>query len=158
MSAAERIQIRLMTEADHSVWAEMRARLWPDGSPEAHLHDLKILAFRHGRHFGWLAHSPEGEPLGFAEATIRDDANGCCAAPTPFLEGVWVEPGHRREGVGRALMRQISEHFAVKGFNEICSEAEISNHAAHLAHAGGFAETERVVDFRKPLGEPPPES
>ncbi len=158
MSAAERIQIRLMTEADHPVWAKMRARLWPEGSPEAHLRALKILAFRHGRHFGWLAHAPTGEPFGFAEATILDFTDGSCPQPAPFLDGLWVEPAHRRQGVGRALIRRISEHFAVKGFSEICSDAEMSNHAAHLAHAGGFAETERVVDFRKPLGEPPPES
>ena len=129
IASVKRIRIRLMTEADHPVWAAMRARLWPEGSPEAHLRALQILAFRYGRHFGWLAHSPAGEPFGFAEATLLDDTNGSCPEPTPFLDGLWVEPAHRRRGVGRALIRRISEHFAVRGLGEDCLEVGISSPA-----------------------------
>jgi aminoglycoside 6'-N-acetyltransferase I len=70
----------------------------------------------------------------------------------PFLEGIWVEPRFTRQGLGAQLMAHIEAFLAARGFREIGSDALIDNRVSHAAHLEwGFAETERVVYFRKAL-------
>jgi len=145
------ISIRQMTADDAVTWARLRCALWPDESAAdlaagipVFLSDPEMWAF--------IAEDANGLALAFAETALRKYANGCEQQPVPFLEGIWVAPEARRHGVGQNLIDHIAAFFAAKGFTEICSDALIDNHASHAAHAGwGFAETERVVYFRKPL-------
>jgi aminoglycoside 6'-N-acetyltransferase I len=128
----------------------MRSRPWDRLALDEHLGDIERMLTGKKR-YGYIA--LEGsQPVGFAEICIRDYANGCREQPVPFLEGVWVDPRHRRRGVGRALLDNIIEDLIVDGFHELCSDAEISNKRSHKAHENwGFQETDRVVYFRKPL-------
>jgi aminoglycoside 6'-N-acetyltransferase I len=143
--------IRKMDAADRSVWMEMRDDLWPDEPPLAHLRSIEdILAGDDA--WGFLAQSAEGTPAAFAELSIRKYANGCDSQPVPFLEGIFVRPEFRRQGVGAGLIRHIEAFVMARGFNELGSDALIDNHESHAAHRGwGFAEAERVVYFRKVL-------
>src|SRR5262249_44408301 len=52
-----------------------------------------------------IARGPEGEPVGFAELSVRPFAEGCRTSPVAYLEGWYVAPGARRKGVGRRLAR-----------------------------------------------------
>jgi aminoglycoside 6'-N-acetyltransferase I len=144
--------VRQMGAADRDVWARMRAALWPDASAEEHAKDIDaMLADATG--WGFVAHTHHGTPAGFAEITIRPFANGCDSRPVPFLEGIWVEPPLRRQGVGALLVKHVEAFVAARGFGEIGSDAPMENHASHAAHRSwGFAETERVIYFRKLLG------
>lgn len=138
-------------DTDRPHWASLRARLWDDLTPEEHLVELGQI-LRGGRLSAYLAFSGTGNPVGFAELALRDYANGGTGRPVPFLEGIWVEPGQRRRGVGKALVDAIVADLRSLGFRELCSDAEIDNQMSHRAHARwGFAEVERVVCFRRPL-------
>jgi aminoglycoside 6'-N-acetyltransferase I len=143
--------VRRCEAADIAEWARSRHALWPDTPIEAHATEIaealpdKILR-------GWLAFGAGGEAVGFAEVSIRRYANGCSRTPVPFLEGIWVAPGHRRQGIGRLLTEAVSADCAAEGFVELCSDADIANLASHHAHRNwGFEEAERVVYFRKSL-------
>ncbi len=91
--------------------------------------------------------------IGFAEAAIRQDyVNGCDSSPVLFLEGLFVDPGHRRRGVAGALVAAVADWGRAQGCSEFASDAEIDNLDSHAMHlALGFAETERVVYFRREL-------
>lgn len=91
--------------------------------------------------------------VGFAEATIRRDyVEGCETSPVVFLEGVYVRPEARRGGVAQALADAVAEWGKVKGCTEFASNALLDNSDSHRFHAAiGFAETERVVFFRRAL-------
>ena len=144
--------VREMTLADRGAWADMRGRLWPAESPQAHLHAIDKM-LRSDDAWAYVAETPDGTPAGFAEVSIRSFANGCETQPVPFLEGIWVNEPFRRQGIGRGLIAHIAALMAARGFREIGSDSEIHNVSAHAAHRGwGFFETERVVYFRKPLG------
>jgi aminoglycoside 6'-N-acetyltransferase I len=144
------IQIRELSIADCDLWAGMRQALWPELSHEDHLDDIEWI-LRRDNHWAYVA-IVDSAPVAFAEVALRDYANGCTGRPVPFLEGIWVSPGYRRQNIGAALIDYISDLFAAKGFVEICSDALIDNNVSHAAHANwGFAETERVVYFRKSL-------
>jgi len=145
------IEIRALGENDRSVWAKMRHALWPESSLEEHERDTaRVLAS--DEYWGFVA-TQNGEAFGFAEIAIRKYANGCESQPVPFLEGIWVDPRYRRSGIGRHLVAHVEHFVKARGFREIGSDALLDNQGSHAAHAGwGFAETERVVYFRKVLG------
>jgi aminoglycoside 6'-N-acetyltransferase I len=128
----------------------LRRRLWP-GPAEEHRLEVERQFLRRDA-FAVLAWR-DGAPLGFAEASLRRYANGCEESPVPFLEGLWVTPKARREGVGRALVGEVERWARARGFRELCSDALLENRPSQAAHrAYGFRAVERVVCFRKALG------
>ena len=95
----------------------------------------------------------DGRVIGFAEAAVRHDyVNGCDTSPVLFLEGLFVDPDHRRQGVAGALVAAVADWGRARGYTEFASDAEIDNVDSYAMHrALGFAETERVVYFRREL-------
>jgi aminoglycoside 6'-N-acetyltransferase I len=145
------VTIRPMRASDRAVWAEMRAALWPDEVARVHAEDIDRILAGDGA-WGFAAQLPDGVLAGFAELAIRPYANGCETSPVPFLEGVWVSPQFRRQGIGRCLIEHIEAFVTARGFREIGSDSLLEDAPAHAAHRGwGFSETERVVYFRKDL-------
>ena len=97
---------------------------------------------------GWSALLPDQSPVGFAEISIRDYANGCRAQPVPFLDGIWVMKPYRRQGVVFALLKTIKRDCQAKGLTELYLSAYIKNTVSHSAHqTWGLDETDRVVFF-----------
>ncbi len=143
--------IRRCDTADLAEWARLRQALWPDGSAEEHADEIGA-ALPEGILRGYLVIGEDERAVGFAEVSIRRYANGSTQSPVPFLEGIWIVPEYRQHGIGGLLIERISADCAAEGFVELCSDAEIDNLVSHHAHESwGFAETERVVYFRKPL-------
>ena len=143
--------IRIMERSDRETWAALRAALWPEDTAEQHLEEIEEIADAEDA-WAFLAQDQDGRPAGFAELSIRKFANGCTERPVAFLEGIWTEPGHRRTGVGAALLGHIEAFLKARGFTELCSDVLADNTVSREAHGRwGFTETETVVYFRKPL-------
>ena len=124
----------------------MRRRLWPDSDPV----ELERSAPRPASLE--LVAEEEGRLIGFAEASLRDYAEGAPPGPSPYLEGIWVEPGHRRRGVASALLAAVEAWARRQGFDHLGSDALLDNDVSHLWHRNaGFGEVERIVIFGKPL-------
>lgn len=132
----------------------MRQGLWPNPDPEAQLADMDA----------WLAHPDTavlGVPrrggasaglAGFAEVGTRSVAESCETSPVAYLEGRYVDPDMRRQGVGTCLVRAAEDWARAKGLQEFASDAQLANAGSQRAHeALGFAEVERVVAYRKVL-------
>jgi aminoglycoside 6'-N-acetyltransferase I len=145
-----------ITERDESDWLAMRRSLWPGHAADEHRKEMRALAAARG-FAGFLARDGAGAAVGFAEVFVRPFVNGCASRPVPFLEGIWVAEAERGHGVGRRLLLAVEDWCRSHGFAELGSDALIDNEGSHRAHAAwGFAETERVVYFRKPLPETEP--
>jgi aminoglycoside 6'-N-acetyltransferase I len=54
-----------------------------------------------------LAVTDDGAPLGFAELSIRNVVDGCSTDRVAYLEGWYVVPTTRRQGIGRALVQAV---------------------------------------------------
>jgi len=140
-----------MGPVDQPVWTHLRAELWPEETLEDHRRELKEFLGR-GDLWGFIAELPVGNPAGFAEVALRDYANGCVSRPVAFLEGIWVHPQWRRQGIGARLIEKVEEFLVARGIAELGSDVLIDNAESLAAHAHwGFAETERVIYFRKDL-------
>lgn len=138
--------------ADIEDWLALRCALWPEGSAAEHRAELEDILIN-GREVAFIARDASGTPLGFTEAALRHDyVNGCDTSPVAFLEGIYVTPAQRRCGVAQKLCAAVEDWARATGCSEFASDAALDNLDSHAMHrALGFAETERVVYFRKPL-------
>lgn len=146
--------IAMATAGDVEAWAALRVALWPHHSLEDHRAELsRTFLSGSGEAIAFIARNAANDAIGFAEATLRHDyVNGCSSSPVLFLEGIYVRPADRRNGIARSLCDAVAAWGKSLGCVEFGSDAPLENTASHALHAAlGFAETQRVVFFRKPL-------
>lgn len=143
--------VRSVTETDHPAWAAMRTKLWPDADPKELESELAGLFALDPPYTIYIAEDG-GQQVGFIELWVRSYAEGGPPEPAAYVEGLWVEPGHRRSGVARQLLAKAEEWAKAKGFKWLGSDASLGNKESHAWHrAAGFREVERLVVFGKPL-------
>lgn len=149
---SEAFSIRPAGAADLRAWAALRMALWPDEDDAV---GAVAEALQRQDAANFLAFAGDGQAIGFADVTLRQDyVNGTDSSPVGFLEGWYVAPAWRGRGVGRALLRQVQAWTRAQGCSELASDALLDDAAAQAAHrACGFEETERVVYFRMPVAD-----
>lgn len=135
------MRIRQMNPDDETAVLPLVLDLWPDAAPYVFADDLQL-----------VAETAEGAAVGFAFVTVRPFSNACVDTPCPHLEGWYVAPGCRGQGVGRALVAACEAWAREQGFSELGSDVLLENTVSLAAHARlGFSPVERVQYFRKAL-------
>ncbi|HMQ31069.1 MAG TPA: GNAT family N-acetyltransferase [Chloroflexaceae bacterium] len=150
---------RPLQPTDRAEWLRMRAALWPDDTPEEQAEDVDaFLAAAEGSypptlHAVLVCPRPGGGLCGFVELSVRSYAEGCETDRVGYLEAWYVDPDHRRQGVGRRLIAASEAWARAQGCVEMASDAELDNILSQRAHERlGYAEVGRTVSFRKNLG------
>ncbi len=138
-----------LLSSDDPDWLHMRVALWPEGSAREHVKEMAGFLTEPDRFAQYVARNDEDAALGFIEASVRTDhVNGTSTSPVAFLEGLYVRPKARRQGVARALVQAVVLWAQTKGCTELASDAALYNRTSQAAHKRlGFVETERVVYF-----------
>lgn len=135
-------------------WLSLRQALWPDGTQAEH--ELEMAAFvADPRRFGqFIVYAQDGTPAGLAEVSLRTDhVNGTHSSPVAFLEGLYVAPAARRQGIARSLLVAVIQWGRERNCTELASDTQLENTLSQAVHARlGFEETERVVYFRTLCG------
>jgi aminoglycoside 6'-N-acetyltransferase I len=134
---------------DISGWLALRAALWPDTPASEHIEEMAAFVTQPERYFQLLARNTEGVAIGLIEASIRTDyVNGTASSPVGYLEGIYVIPEARTQGVARQLLDSAMKWATLRGCREFASDAQLNNALGHEFHrALGFVETDRVVCF-----------
>lgn len=100
------VRVRNVTPEDALVWETLRTELWPDGAED---HEKEIAMYFAGTLVEpdavMFAESDAGEVVGYAELSIRTDVTGVECQRTGYVEGLYVRPSFRQQGVARELMR-----------------------------------------------------
>jgi aminoglycoside 6'-N-acetyltransferase I len=139
----------------HNTWLALRMALWPHGPRDEHLAEMeKFIA--HPNQFGqFIAYSPSMRPIGLAEASLRFDyVNGTSSSPVAFLEGLYVVPDAREQGVAQQLVEAVTDWARTRDCTELASDALLDNQISHAVHlALGFQESERVIFFKKSIND-----
>jgi aminoglycoside 6'-N-acetyltransferase I len=146
--------IRTAQSEYRNEWVRLRQALWPDSLLEEHEHAAErfLAGDRHEPAEVLIAFDDNGHAIGFAELSIRTIVDSCRTDRVGYLEGWYVIPEVRRQGIGAALVAAAERWAKGQGCLEFASDATLDNEASQRAHlALGFTETGRCVNFRKDL-------
>lgn len=146
--------IRAVRPQDRNDWVRLRHALWPDGTLEAHEYDAErfLAGDRHEPAEVLIAFDDNDRVIGFVELSIRNIVDSCSSDRVGYLEGWYVIPDARRQGIGTALVVAAERWARGRGCREFASDAALNNEVSHRAHVSlGFTETGRSVNFRKDL-------
>ncbi len=146
--------VRSARPDDAQAWLRLRYALWPDGSETEHAAEIQqFFAGTSGEPAAvLLAEDAAGRVVGLAELSIRPCAEGCRTNRIAYLEGWYVVPEARRQGVGRALVAAAEQWARAQRCAEFASDTQPDNLTSAAAHlALGFSDAGQVRCFRKDL-------
>lgn len=149
-----RISVRAARPSDAETWLRLRCDLWPEGTEAEHGEEIaRFFAGESTEPLAvLLAEDAAGGVIGLAELSIRSHAESCLTRGVAYLEGWYVIPQARGQGVGRALVAAAEQWGRQQDCREFASDAEVDNAASAAAHrALGFTEVAVVRCFRKDL-------
>lgn len=147
-----RATIRPAVPTDAAGWQNLRSQLWPDADSAREIAQyFAAIPKRRGQVL--VATDDSGTVCGFIELSVRHDwVEGSTSSPVAYVEGWFVHPDYRKQGIGKALLAAAENWARESGFTEIASDTLVENQDSISAHrACGYVEVERTVHFIKPL-------
>lgn len=125
--------------------------LWPDCSPDEERENYRHL-LDSSNEVCYLVKTGS-DYIAFILVGCRYDyVEGSTQLPVAYIEGIYVKPAYRQQGVAARLI-QVAENWArQKGLTQIGSDTELTNKGSIDFHKKlGFNEVERIVCFIKDL-------
>lgn len=148
----ENFRVRRLIEKDISEWFRLRKILWDELPDEEHKAEMRDIFEHTETQLVLVAETSGGKLVGFLEASIRPFVEDCHSEDVGYLEGWFVEPEYRENGIGGKLVRAAEGWARKKGCEEMASDAEVGNELSLTAHQSlGYEETSRLVHLRKDL-------
>ncbi|MGH7145179.1 MAG: GNAT family N-acetyltransferase [Planctomycetota bacterium] len=154
------MKIRPAKPDDVLTWGDLRHKLWEEHASNELTAELnQFFDGSTGRAMiCYMLECEEGDPLpagtlgGFAEASMRSDAEGCKSSPVGYLEGWYIEPALRWQGWGGKLVHAVEQWAREQGATEMASDHTPENVVSERAHkALGYQVVQRIVCLRKSL-------
>lgn len=143
--------VRPIGESDLEEWFRLRCVLWDETPETEHRAEMLDILDHYETQQVFVAGS-DGRLVGFLEASIRPFVEDCYTDRVGYLEGWYVEPQFRRQGIGAELVRSAEQWARISGCAEMASDAELGNKISAEAHTRlGYEETSRLIHFRKEL-------
>ena len=148
----DNLTVRPVHESDLNEWFRLRKLLWDENDDGDHRSEMMDVLSHPESQFVLVADAGDGRLIGFLEASIRPFVEDCHTDHVGYLEGWFVEPEHRRAGVGRELVRNAENWATQKGCTEMASDAEVGNEGSLDAHTRlGYEITSKLVHLKKDL-------
>ncbi len=143
------MQIAKATLADMGQVVDLAWLLWPD-HPRADLQAELTALLKSGSTVFFLV-TKDAQPLAFAQCSIRTDyVEGTDGSPVGYLEGIFVSPAYRQQGVARSLIQACEAWSRQRGCTQLASDCELGNTDSLRFHlSSGFTEVNRVICFIK---------
>ena len=142
--------VRPYIDSDRAEWLRMRIALRPDHSSEELAEEMEWWPAQPDTDI-FVADAGDGPLIGFAEVAIHAEAPGCTTDRIGFLEGWYVDPAYRRQGIGRALNAAAEQWARERGCTEMASDTNEQYPISPSAHVGiGYSRVSEF-DFAKRL-------
>jgi aminoglycoside 6'-N-acetyltransferase I len=148
--AAQEFIIRAQPEHLEEL-VSMGIDLWPDyTAADLRATFRQILA---SEKFTVFLYSFQQALVGFVYVGLRTDyVEGADSSPTGYVEGIYVKPTFRRQGISRKLLQAGEEWVKAKGCTQMGSDIYWSNTVSYDFHTRmGFQEAARLITFIKNL-------
>ena len=148
----ENYAVRRLGEQDINEWFRLRKMLWDELGDHEHKAEMVDIYQHNETQLILAADLGSGKLCGFLEASIRPFVEDCQTDHVGYLEGWFVEPKYREQGIGGKLVREAERWARRKGATEMASDAEVGNETSLAVHQSlGYVETSRLVHLRKEL-------
>lgn len=146
------MQIRPARPGDLPTAAALAMALWPENTPDALRAEMDAYLNLPERCL-FVAQAQGAGLVGFAAGSLRHDyVEGTGSSPVGYLEGVYVAPRQRREGIATALVRACEDWARARGCAEFASDCALDNAQSIAFHLGaGFIEAGRLVCFTRAI-------
>ncbi len=143
--------IKRTEKEDAAILARLAVQMWPEHDPEELRKEFREL-IRNKDAACFLKYADD-RPVAFAQCQLRHDyVEGTDTSPVGYLEGIFVEEGHRKKGNAAELLVDCEKWAKEKGCAEFASDCELGNVGSLRFHlAMGFEETNRIICFKKEL-------
>lgn len=152
MHANREMEIRQVVPEDHAEWVRMRTLLWPESLADHQREISEFFAHRNPDVVTFVIERGGDRLGGFLEARVRNYAEGCFSSRVGYIEGWYVDPDLRRQGLGRRLVYAAEQWARRLGLVEMASDCDIDNEVSLCAHSAlGYTEVERLICLRKVL-------
>ncbi|NVK73231.1 MAG: GNAT family N-acetyltransferase [Oceanospirillaceae bacterium] len=147
------IKIRNIQAGDAIAWSALRVEFLPEikDISQAEVHNFFQGNYPDVKEV-LVAFDGDQNMVGFIELNLRENVPGSSQQTTPYIEAWYVSPDYQGQGIGKALIEAAEQWAKQQGFDELGSDAPITNEKSIKLHKQlGFNEIERVVCLLKPL-------
>ena len=117
------MKIKTVNEQTLSIWASFASQVWRTNEQEL------IEKFRNNKFpYEFLYFSSGEEPVAWISLSLRHDyVEGCQNGPTAYLEGIFIIPDYRSQGIGDKLLSFAISWAENRGISQLASDAEFDN-------------------------------
>ena len=133
-----------VTKENQNIWAELCVSLWPNHTAESFIQERNNNNYQN--EFLFMV---KDEAAAFISLSLRNDyVEGTKTSPVGYLEGIYVKPKFRNQGIAKELVEYAKKWFAKKGCSELASDCLIENEVSRKFHNRiGFKEVNTIVCF-----------
>ena len=138
------MKIKTVNEQTLSIWASFASQVWRTNEQEL------IEKFRNNKFpYEFLYFSSSEEPVAWISLSLRHDyVEGCQNSPTAYLEGIFIIPDYRSQGIADKLLSFAISWAENRGISQLASDVEFDNQLSQNFHVKyGFWEVGRTVRY-----------
>jgi aminoglycoside 6'-N-acetyltransferase I len=141
-----------VTPDDSAEWVALALTLWPYET-EQDMRGLFLKRIPSKKDKTILCRDENGEAVAFIDLSIHKEyVEGSWSSPVGYVEGIYVKPEFRKQGIARELLRLGEEWSRAHGCMEYGSDTELENVESQAFHLRvGFEEAHKIVHFIKKL-------
>lgn len=145
------LSIRKADSLDAGQVGDLAAELWPHHEPASLHAEFRELLLNEDAAVFMLFDGTI--PAGFAQCQLRHDyVEGASGSPVGYLEGLYIRPPYRKQGMAERLLERCQDWAVKKGCTEFASDCGLDNRQSLAFHLRtGFTEANRIICFVKKL-------
>ncbi|WP_375586058.1 GNAT family N-acetyltransferase [Cyclobacterium xiamenense] len=146
----EQITYSTFQKSDFESLLKMGLKLWTDYGESKLAEQLERVCSLNNQKI-LIAKNSKDIAIGFSIFSIREDyVEGADKTPTGYLEGIYVEPQFRKNGIAKRFLQMGEQWLKTKNCTQIGSDTWLTDIESRKFHKKiGFWEEDELVHFLK---------
>jgi len=150
------MNIRPIQASDQDEWLQMRIALYGDKESVLAAEIQRFFSGQAGEPLTVLVAEQDDRLVGMAELSVHLYAEGCQSDHVGYLEGWYVIPSSRNQGIGRELLKASEAWARSQDCTELATDTHLENvEVAKIYKNCGYQEVAQLRCFRKTIAVDP---
>lgn len=145
------VEIKTSTKSQVTQWIHLMSELWDDADWLSLQAEAKRIMDK--TTLTAFVAIEEEKCIGFSNVSLRYDyVEGAQTSPVGYIEGIYVQPIYRQNGIARELFERSMTWAKDNGCVEMASDVEATNVQSSMFHEKlGFQEVNRIICYIKSI-------